>query len=137
MSGLERFDRHVEHGQMVSHEEGIGHAARQRLHHSLQVPQIEVGVRECSGIAPRPGMNADGPHECPKMQLPWAHFCLSCRRKPSAILHAAERGHLANGSCEVTYAPCTLHEDGGAAPLGPSASPGTPEDATRCPHTST
>src|SRR5262245_45975583 len=74
MAALQRFDRHVEHGKVVGHKKGIELATLQRLRHSFDVCQIEVGIWECSRIAPSSGMNTDGPHECPEMQLTCAHF---------------------------------------------------------------
>src|SRR5262249_30530365 len=63
-------DRHVEHGQMVGHEEGVELAALESLNEALEVREIEVGIGVAAGIAPRPGMDAGGTHECAEAQLP-------------------------------------------------------------------
>ena len=70
MAALQRLDRHVEHRQMVGHEEGVEPPALQRPGEALQMREIEVGVREGARIAPGAGMNADRPHERAKPQLP-------------------------------------------------------------------
>ena len=56
-------DRHVEHGQMIGHEEGIELGRLEPLREMLQMGEIEVGIRVGAGIAPRPGMDADRAHE--------------------------------------------------------------------------
>ena len=76
MAALQRLDRHVEHRQMVGHEEGVEPPALQRPGETLQMREIEVGVREGARVAPRAGMNADRPHERAKPQLP----CFACHQ---------------------------------------------------------
>ena len=70
MAALQRLDRHVQHGEMVGHEEGVELAALQRLREALQVREVEVGVGKGAGIAPGAGVDADRAHEGAKMQLP-------------------------------------------------------------------
>jgi hypothetical protein len=69
MAALQRLDRHVQHGEMVGHEEGVELAALQRLGQPFQMREVEIGVRESAGIALGAGVNADGPHERAQMQL--------------------------------------------------------------------
>ena len=69
-AALQRLDRHVEHGQMIGHEEGVEAAALQRLGETLQMREVEIGVRESAGIAPGTGVDADGTHEGAEAQLP-------------------------------------------------------------------
>ena len=76
MAALQGLDRHVEHRQMVGHEEGIEPPALQRPGKTPQMREIEVGVREGARVAPRAGMNADRPHERAKPQLP----CFACHQ---------------------------------------------------------
>ena len=69
VAALERLDRHVEHGQVVGHEEGVELAALQRLREALEMREVEVGVREGAGIAPGAGMDAGRAHEGAEPQL--------------------------------------------------------------------
>src|SRR6516165_2000413 len=69
-------------------------------------------------------MNADGPHECPKMQLPWAHFAFpvaSSRVRRTALLRAppSRERLLASDPCRWTRA----STNGRAAAFDPSATP--------------
>ena len=45
VAALERIDRHVQHGQMVGHEEGVELAGFQLLDQLLDVREIEIGIR--------------------------------------------------------------------------------------------
>ena len=47
-------DRHVQHGQMVGHEEGVELAALQRLGEALEMGEIEIGVRPARPDSARP-----------------------------------------------------------------------------------
>ena len=69
MAALERVNRHVQHGQVVGHEEGVELAALQRLREALDVREIEIRVGEGAGIAPGAGMDGGRPHECAETQL--------------------------------------------------------------------
>ena len=69
----QRLDRHVEHGQMVGHEEGVELRRLQRLREALQMREVEVGVGIGAGIAPGAGVKTDRAHESAEPQLP---FCL-------------------------------------------------------------
>jgi hypothetical protein len=62
-AALESLYRHVKHGEMVSHEEGVEPPALQRLSETFNVLEIEVRIRPCARIAPGGGMNTDRPHE--------------------------------------------------------------------------
>ena len=70
MAVLERIERHVEHGQMVGHEEGVKLGPLQRLRKTLDMGQIEIGVRKRAGIAPGAGMDGGRPHERAETELP-------------------------------------------------------------------
>src|SRR6266853_5373862 len=74
---LERVERHVQHGQMVGHEEGVEAAALQRLRESLQVREIEIRIRKRSRVEPRGGVDTDRPHERTEAQLSLASHATS------------------------------------------------------------
>ena len=78
VAALERIDRHVEHGQMVGHEEGVEFSGLELLDQPLDMRKIEIGVRPRAGIAPRAGMNADRPHERAEPQLTFCHRPIPC-----------------------------------------------------------
>ncbi|WP_245372647.1 hypothetical protein [Rhizobium leguminosarum] len=73
MAAPQRLDRHVEHGKVIGHEEGVEFRPLQRLREGLQMGEIEIGVRIRTGIAPGTGMQANGTHEGAEAQLPWGH----------------------------------------------------------------
>ena len=98
VAALERVDRHVQHGQMVGHEEGVELSGFELPDQLLDVGEIEIGVRPRAGIAPRPGMNADRPHEGPEPQLTFCHglsrVCCRCaedRNVPAQRHHRQTR----------------------------------------------
>ena len=66
----QRLDRHVEHGQMVGHEEGVELRRLQRLREALQMREIEIGVGIGARIAPGAGVKTDRAHEGAEPQLP-------------------------------------------------------------------
>ena len=57
-AALQRLHRHVQHGQMIGHEEGVEPAALQRLGEAHQMREVEIGVGEGAGIAPGGGVDA-------------------------------------------------------------------------------
>ena len=67
---LERIERHIEHGQMIGHEEGVELGALQRLREPLDMGEIEIGVRKGAGIAPGAGVDGRWPHERAQVELP-------------------------------------------------------------------
>ena len=69
VAALQGFDRHVENGEVIGHEEGVEFRLFQLLREALDVLEIEVGVRVGAGITPGTGMQADGAHEGAKLQL--------------------------------------------------------------------
>ena len=69
MAVLERVERHVEHGQMIGHEEGVEFGALQRLREALEMREIEIGVGKGAGISPGAGMDAHRAHESAETQL--------------------------------------------------------------------
>src|SRR6266540_3690121 len=71
VAALERVERHVEHGQVIGHEEGVEPGALQRLGEALEVGEVEVRVREGARITPGAGMDARRPHERAELQLTW------------------------------------------------------------------
>ena len=73
VAALERIDRHVQHGQVIGHEEGVELAGLQFLDQLLDMREIEVGVGPCARIAPRAGVNGDRPHKRAELELPLCH----------------------------------------------------------------
>jgi len=69
MAALQRLDRHVEHGEVVRHEKRIEPAAFQSLDETLDMREVEVGIRIRAGIAPGCGMDRCRPHECAEAEL--------------------------------------------------------------------
>src|SRR5471030_2356036 len=53
---------------MVGHEEGVETAALQRLRKTLEMREIEVGVRESTGVTPGSGVNGGRAHESAEPQ---------------------------------------------------------------------
>ncbi len=86
MTALERVERHVEHGHVVGHEEGVELAGLKLPGEALQVPEIEVRIGIGAGIAPGAGVDARRTHERTQPQL------TRCRhRGPLAVLSTRER----------------------------------------------
>ena len=73
MAALERIDRHVQHGQVIGHEEGVELAGLELLDQRLMCAEIEIGVGPGPGIAPGAGVDADRAHERAKLELPLCH----------------------------------------------------------------
>ena len=78
VAALQRIDRHVQHGQVVGHEEGVELSGFELLDQLLDVREIEIGVRPGAGIAPRAGVNADRPHERAELELTFCHCPIPC-----------------------------------------------------------
>ncbi len=74
VAALERVDRHVQHGQMVGHEEGVELSGLEFLDQLLDMREIEVGVGPGARITPRAGVDRDRPHECAELELPFRHL---------------------------------------------------------------
>src|SRR3984957_677051 len=74
VAALERIDRHVEHGQMVGHEEGVELAGLELPDQLLDMSEIEIGVGPGAGIAPCAGVNRDRSHESAELELPLCHL---------------------------------------------------------------
>ena len=70
----QRLDRHVEHGEMVGHEERVELSAFERLGETLQMLKVEVRVRIGAWIAPPARMDSDRTHEGAEAQLPVSHW---------------------------------------------------------------
>ena len=68
-TALQRLHGHVQHGQVIGHEEGVELAALQRLGVADQRLEIEVGIGRTARIAPGGGMDADRTHEGAQLQL--------------------------------------------------------------------
>ena len=73
VAALERIDRHVQHGEVIGHEEGVELAGLELLDQRLDVAEVEIGVRPGPGIAPGAGVDADRAHERAKLELPLCH----------------------------------------------------------------
>ena len=68
-AALQRLHRHVQHGQVIGHEEGVELAALQGLGVLHQRLEIEVGIGRAAGIAPGGGVDADRAHEGAEAEL--------------------------------------------------------------------
>ncbi len=66
----QRLDRHVQHRQVVGHEEGVELGRLQPLDAVGQERQVEVGVGLGARIAPRAGVDGGRAHEGAEVQLP-------------------------------------------------------------------
>ncbi len=73
MAALQRLGRHVQHGHVIGHEEGVEFRALQRLDEALQMREVEIGVRKGAGKAPRAAMDADRAHEGAEPELSLLH----------------------------------------------------------------
>jgi hypothetical protein len=73
-SSVKGSNWHVQHGQMISHEEGVEFAGLELLDQLLDVGEIEVGVRPGAGVAPGAGVNRDRSHESAELELPLCHL---------------------------------------------------------------
>ena len=82
VAALQRFDRHVEHGEVIGHEERVELGVFQPLREAREVAQVEIGVRVGAGIAPGAGVNRRRSHECAELHLP-GHVDLLFRRLAS------------------------------------------------------
>ncbi len=49
MAALERGDRHVQHREMIGHEEGVELRGFKALRHPLDERQVEIAVRHGAG----------------------------------------------------------------------------------------
>ena len=54
---------------MVGHEESVEFRPLQRLGETLDMREVEIGVRKGAGIAPGAGVNGGRPHEGAEVQL--------------------------------------------------------------------
>ena len=70
---LQRLHRHVQHGQVIGHEEGVELAALQGLGVGDQRLEIEVGVRRAARIAPGGCVDRDRAHERAEAELFLGH----------------------------------------------------------------
>ena len=73
VAALERIDRHVQHSQVIGHEEGVELAGLEFLDQLLDAREIEIGIGPGAGIAPRAGVDGDRPHERAELELPLCH----------------------------------------------------------------
>ena len=90
-AALQRLHGHVQHGQVIGHEEGVELAALQGLGVADQRLEVEVGVRRAAGIAPGGGMDADRAHEGAEAELAFlGHGSISCPA-PGRPARCAER----------------------------------------------
>ena len=69
VAALQRVNRHVEHGQVVGHEEEVELRRLELLGEAPEVGEVEVGVREGAGIAPRTGVDGNRAHEGAEVEL--------------------------------------------------------------------
>ena len=80
---LERLDRHIQHREMIGHEEGIEPPALQRLGEAHHVLKVEVGIGIGPGVTPRGGMNGSRAHEGAQAELAFLGHgaILLCKRR--------------------------------------------------------
>ncbi|MND58399.1 hypothetical protein D3C80_495490 [compost metagenome] len=69
MAAAQRLRGHVQHRQMIGHEEGIELRGFQLLCETRQMSEIEIRIREGARITPCARMETDGPHEGAEMQF--------------------------------------------------------------------
>ena len=68
------LDRHVEHGEMVGHEERVELSALERPREALEMLKVEIRVRVGARIAPPARMDSHRAHEGAEAQLPVGHW---------------------------------------------------------------
>ncbi len=71
MAAPQRLDRHVQHGQVVGHEEGVEPAALQGRDEALHVGEVEVGVGIGARVAPGAGVDGRRTHEGAEPEDSW------------------------------------------------------------------
>ena len=69
VAALQRIHRHVQHGQMIRHEEGVELRLLQPAREMAQMREVEVRVRPGARIAPGTGVDGHGAHEGAQVQL--------------------------------------------------------------------
>ena len=69
VAALERIHRHVQHGHVVGHEEGVELGRFESLDRALDVREVEIHVRPGAGIAPGAGVDGGRPHEGVEVEL--------------------------------------------------------------------
>ena len=136
VAALQGLDRHVEHRQMVGHEEGVELARLQLLRQALQQREVEIRIGRGAGIAPGPGMDADRAHEGAELQLsrmchgnaprscgqtvtqqPIARPRLAKRKNPVRIRSVRESGRRPMKTAVLGETPCaSLHQAVSTAP---------------------
>ena len=62
------FERHVQHGHMVGHEEGVELAFLEFAGELAQLWEIEIHIGPGPGISPRARVDRRRAHECAEMQ---------------------------------------------------------------------
>ena len=72
MAAPEGFERHVQHGHMVGHEEGVKLAFLEFAGELAQLGEIEVHVGPGPGISPGARVDRRRAHECAEMQVLFA-----------------------------------------------------------------
>ena len=69
VAAFQRLHRHVEHREVIGHEERVEPRRLEPLREAFQMREVEVRVRPGAGIAPAAGVDADRPHEGGEMKL--------------------------------------------------------------------
>ena len=69
MAAAQGLNGHIEHGQMIGHEERIEATILELLDQPLEMTQIEIGIGIGPRITPRPGMYRGRAHEGVETQL--------------------------------------------------------------------
>ena len=90
---LQRLHRHVQHRQVIGHEESVELAALQGLGVGDQRLEIEVGVRRAARIAPGGGVDADRAHEGAEAELFLGHDLYLAPARPFGKAGRARRAN--------------------------------------------
>jgi len=69
VTAAQRLGGHVQHRQMIGHEEGIELRGLELLREARQMGEIEIRIREGARITPCARVETDGPHEGAEMQF--------------------------------------------------------------------
>ena len=69
MAALQRVGRHVQHRQVIGHEERIETRGLQPLRQPPDQREVEIGVGHRTRIAPRAGVDRDRAHERAEVEL--------------------------------------------------------------------
>ncbi|MNX85729.1 hypothetical protein D3C86_1175800 [compost metagenome] len=69
MAAAQRLRGHVQHRQVIGHEECIEFRGLELFCETREMGEIEIRIREGAGITPCTRVETDGPHEGAEMQF--------------------------------------------------------------------